>query len=178
MQYMLISRMKEENNMFGYESNKLLGINGFFRTDGEEGTLTDTDDGGYESYVPAYYVCSLFKVANGTVFINLPRQFLRQNPPNYINFCVDTDSTTLFLSFLEPLPEVPFYSRALQKSGKYNCQVRLPFPRELKGIFFPERYQRMTLTEVAKNFFKCEFCWERIDPARREPKQEPIYDGD
>ena len=137
----------------------------------------DDIDGNWIVYEPTHFICSIFKVENGTTFINLPRNFLNQNPPDYLYFCIDEKKNDLYLSFNEPKPEVPFYPRALQKAGKNNCQIRLPFPRELKGIFFPDKYQRMTLTEIEKDLFKCKFEWEKLEPTKYN-KTQNFYDGD
>lgn len=166
-----------------YVGARLLGITREFMQvqDDETGEYKergyDDYDGNWVVYDPTYFVCSLFKVENGTTFINLPRHFLNQNPPNYLYFCIDEKKHDLYLSFIEPRPEVPFYPRALQKAGKNDCQVRLPFPRELKGIFFPDKYQKMTLTEIEKDLFKCKFEWEKPNPTdyAKPPK---VYDGD
>ena len=166
-----------------FVGQRLLGISrDFWRAEDDECEYNgksgyNDEKGDFVFYEPAYFVCALFKVANGTTFINLPRHFLNQNPPDDIYFCIDEKKHNLYLSFIEPRPEVPAFRRTLQKAGKNDCQIRLPFPRELKGIFFPDKYLRMTLTEKEKDLFLCKFEWEKPNLADyvKCPK---VYDGD
>lgn len=65
----------------------------------------------------------------------------------------------------------------MQKAVKNDCKIRLPFPRELKGIFFPDKYLRMTLTEKEKDLFLCKFEWEKSTPVDYI-RHSQIYDGD
>lgn len=165
------------------EGVRLLGVSRpfgkvFDEEGGENHEIGYTDiDGSWVVYEPTHFICSIFKVENGTTFINLPRNFLSQKPPDYLYYCIDEKKHELYLSFIEPQPEIPSYPRALQKAGKNNCQIRLPFPRELKGIFFPDKYQRMTLTEIEKDLFKCKFEWEKLEPTKYN-KTQNFYDGD
>ena len=119
---------------------RLLGITrDFWRVEDDESKYNgksgyDDENGNPVFYEPAYYVCSLFKVANGTTFINIPRHFLNQNPPDNIYFCIDEKKHKLYLSFIEPRPEVPAFCRTLQKA------------------------------EEEKDLFLCKLEWEKPNP--------------
>lgn len=126
-------------------------------------TFQDETSGYWEKQEkPNYYMCSVYNMKNGTTFLILPNHFMSFEKPERTIFFTEIDNE-LYLT-LKPTfqKDHETYNRKLQRAGAYNCQIKLPFPSQLKDRFKISDYKRIDLTRVDDDVFKINFKVKRI----------------
>ena len=115
-----------------------------------------------------YFMCSLYKMKNGTIFIKFPNHFGNfENLPKSIYFSLVDGN--LFLTF-EPIyiSNYETHKRQIQRAGYNGCQVRVPFPHNFKSRFRPQDYIRADLHKIDNGIYNLEPKIERNETIPEE----------
>lgn len=119
---------------------------------------------------PDYYMCPVYNMKNGTVFLILPYNFtIYENPNRTIYF--SEINNELYLT-LKPTFQTNHetYNRNMQRAGLNGCQIRLPFPFQFRDRFKISDYKRIDLTRVDDDVFKIVF---KLKQTLKEPIATP-----